>query len=149
MGNSRGSKKMPKKRNTCQEIPSVWRKTSSTLLSRPAPIGSQTFQDRWCPTISRTRKEPVHLHQRGTTYGLLWPTPYSLAFWLNQYLSISQCPRHNVGDIIVQQSEALALKSERHGFKSQFPNLLAKRFWTSCWICLYFSFLICKKWITK
>lgn len=28
---------MPKKRNTCQEVPLLWRKMLSTLLSRPRP----------------------------------------------------------------------------------------------------------------
>lgn len=35
MGNCEGNKNMPKKRNTCQEVPLLWRKISSTLLSRP------------------------------------------------------------------------------------------------------------------
>lgn len=83
---------MAKKRNTCQEV-LTWRKMSSTLLSRPTC--------HLLPTLMRLHGVPLFPGQersrphspRGTTYCLPWPTShsskYKVPFWQDQYLSIS------------------------------------------------------------
>lgn len=90
-GNSGGNKNMPKKRNTCQEVPSVWIKTSSTLLSRPSPHLQPNFIGLdGVPLFPGQGGSLPAIRQRKSTYSLLWLTPYTC------FLAkpVAECERH-------------------------------------------------------
>lgn len=53
---------MPEKRNKCQEVPLVWRKMLSTLLSSRSRHLQPNFMDHMVSTISRTRRDTPLTH---------------------------------------------------------------------------------------